>query len=341
MTKKKKHHYIPRFYLKRFSINEEGKFIGLFNHKNNTFIQNAQLKSQACEDYLYGKDDEIENLLAELENEIAKLFAYWIDDKALHPLPENSNGFVLLKRFILYQLFRTPKAGTNAIDSVNSALEVIKPIVFPQWPAEVIRDLKFMHDDPVQLALCNAYDKEKLLNFLSFKFIVNLSELPFICSDSPVILYNQLMEKCGSYIGATGLGSKGLQVFYPIHPRLMICLYDAEIYNCGMANNINASFESIEDAHQLNMLQYINSHNQTFFGDYIEKDYMALLKNRCKSIREKPREISQFIKGLDGKQYVFHAIQGATIDLNLTFFNIKKADHKILGLVPLRHPSLA
>ncbi len=43
MTKRKNHHYVPRFYLKRFSINDEGKVIGLYNHKNNIFVQNAPL----------------------------------------------------------------------------------------------------------------------------------------------------------------------------------------------------------------------------------------------------------------------------------------------------------
>ena len=46
MTKKKRHHFIPRFYLKRFSINNEGKALGLYNLDNKKFIKNAPLKIQ-------------------------------------------------------------------------------------------------------------------------------------------------------------------------------------------------------------------------------------------------------------------------------------------------------
>ena len=87
MTKKKKHHYIPRFYLKRFSVNNEGKIIGLYNHKNKIFIQRAPLKHQACENFLYGEDDEIENALAEMENDVARMFYYWTEEKLLYPPP--------------------------------------------------------------------------------------------------------------------------------------------------------------------------------------------------------------------------------------------------------------
>lgn len=37
MANKKRHHYIPRFYLKRFSVNNEEKFIGLYNNKSDVF----------------------------------------------------------------------------------------------------------------------------------------------------------------------------------------------------------------------------------------------------------------------------------------------------------------
>lgn len=84
MADKKRHHYIPRFYLKRFSINNDGKSLGLYNLKNKKFIQNAPLKSQAYENFLYGEDDEIENALAEMENTVAKMFYYWTEEKLLY-----------------------------------------------------------------------------------------------------------------------------------------------------------------------------------------------------------------------------------------------------------------
>lgn len=97
MEIRKKHHYVPRFYLKRFSINNEGKFIGLYNHKSKIFIQKAPIKHHACESYLYGRDDEIEIELAKLENKVAKMFYFWTEEKILIPTPDNSKGCFCLK----------------------------------------------------------------------------------------------------------------------------------------------------------------------------------------------------------------------------------------------------
>lgn len=52
MAKKKRHHYVPQFYLKRFSNNNESKVLGIYNLDNKKFIQNAPLKSQAYENFL-------------------------------------------------------------------------------------------------------------------------------------------------------------------------------------------------------------------------------------------------------------------------------------------------
>src|ERR1700756_3118322 len=125
MASKKRQHYIPKFYLKRFSVDIQGKFIGLYNHKSNIFIKEAPLRHQAYKNFLYGEDEEIENALAVIENNVAKMFYYWTEDKILIPPPPDSNGFKLLKQFILYQAFRTPKSGNKLIQSLNEGMKTV------------------------------------------------------------------------------------------------------------------------------------------------------------------------------------------------------------------------
>ena len=57
MADKKRQHYVPRFYLKNFSINSEGKAIGIYNVEKCKFIPSGSLKSQAYENYFYGEDE--------------------------------------------------------------------------------------------------------------------------------------------------------------------------------------------------------------------------------------------------------------------------------------------
>ncbi len=76
-------------------------------------ITAAPIKSQCCEDYLYGTDDEVEGALANLEAVVSKLFDIWTVQKelAIPPTRSGNEAMRVFRRFILYQLFRTPYAG--------------------------------------------------------------------------------------------------------------------------------------------------------------------------------------------------------------------------------------
>lgn len=326
--------------MKKFSVNDKGKFIGLFNHKSNIFIQEAALRHQAYENFLYGEDDEIENALAELENYIAKLFYYWTEEKLLYPPPAESNGFKLLKRFILYQAYRTPKSGGELLQSINEGLDTVLKEVRPDlWQQLVGSTLR--HENPVLLGLVSSIEHESLLNFLDCKFIVNLSELPLLTSDAPVVFYNQLMEASGNYLGATGLATKGLQIFYPIHPRLIICLYDSDAYDLGSGFANCSSTESVLDIHQLNALQYINSKEQLFFNDLISEEYIKELCKQYDRYRKVSKHVSKVVNSGSGKFFVSGTLD-AQINLNLDFFKTKVNPKDFENQVsPLRHPSFA
>jgi hypothetical protein len=340
MTKKKRHHYIPRFYLKRFSKNNEGKVLSLYNLNNRKFIQTAPLKSQAYENFLYGVDNEIENALAEMEGNVARMFHYWTEEKLLYAPPMESNGFKLLKRFILYQAYRTPKSGDDTMKSLNEGLKTFaKEFKKDLW--DKLKDGTLTHENPVLLSLLHSVKYEHLLNHLECKFIVNLSLLPFITSDSPVILYNQLLERAENYIGATGLVTKGLQIFYPIHPRLMICLYDSNIYNFGNGIEECCSTELVDEMNQLNGLQFIKCKSQLFFDDFISEEYIKELSNNYKNYRGKEKNINKIIN--HGSRKLFYiSSENTTVNLDLDFFKLKvnPNDYKF-EIAPLRHPSFA
>ena len=78
-------------------------------------------------------------------------------------------------------------------------------LLYANWRPE----LKLVHENPALLSLDKAIQHLSLINHLAIKSIVNLTNFPFITSDAPVALYNQWMEKNGSYVGATALAVKG------------------------------------------------------------------------------------------------------------------------------------
>ena len=73
MSEKKKQHFIPRFYLKNFSYENDGKSIGIWLKGTNHYIKRGNLKNQAYCNYFYGKDVTLENELSELEDNAASI----------------------------------------------------------------------------------------------------------------------------------------------------------------------------------------------------------------------------------------------------------------------------
>lgn len=317
-SKKKRQHYIPRFYLKRFSSDDLGKLIGLYNHKNDVYIEKAPLRHQAYKNFLYGEDDEVENALADLEGKVAKMFYYWTEEKLFYPPPPKSNGLKFFQRFLLYQIFRTPKLGEDILDNLNDSVAKMLKSFKPEL-CEKLKGHRIIHNDIVLLNLLNSVGREHLLDYLEFKFVVNLSEIPLVTSDAPVILYNQLMESADNYTGATGLPMKGLQIFYPIHPRLLLCLFDSEVYECDKDYKNCTDTELIEDIHQLNALQFINSHSQLFFNDIFSKSYFELLKKNFSSFRNTDKNKSRALE-IEDRKFLFISSESPKIGLNLSFF---------------------
>lgn len=71
MPEKKKQHYVPVFYLKRFS--PDGRSIGLWNIRAKKKVLSASLKSQCCENFFYEQGENIENSLSDLESPASKI----------------------------------------------------------------------------------------------------------------------------------------------------------------------------------------------------------------------------------------------------------------------------
>ena len=335
MAVRKKHHYIPQFYLRRFSVDDDKKLIALYNHKNKLFVPSAQIRHQACEKYLYGTDDEIEEGLSKMENAVAFVMSL-ILDQGMPPPPDASDANGWLKKFILTQLSRTPQAGRELDESLNATFQA----------AFKSKDLHISHENPVVVSLIYSERYQPILSFLNCKILVNQTNIPFITSDHPVILYNQWMEKNGRHFGNTGLGVRGLQIFLPLHPSVMLCYYDPFVYKCGGRDNPIVPLEHDNDTHQLNVLQYLYSDSQLFAGQTTIKDYLNYLvdSSTVKRIENRSVVFSGGVNKKEGvdKEILMNTSKSPQINLELSCFSLKRKARKNAppGLMPeIRHPS--
>lgn len=84
MAIKKDQHYVPQFLLKNFSCYETRKQIGVYNLRNQLFLNcKSAIKGQAQEEYFYGKDLLLENMLAKLEQDVGLIFKKIIQSNRL------------------------------------------------------------------------------------------------------------------------------------------------------------------------------------------------------------------------------------------------------------------
>ncbi len=103
MPENKKHHYVPKFYLRRFSGNK--KSICLYNLPKQLQVVNANLRNQCYQDYFYGKEKTTESALASMEGEIAQLYS--LIDKYNDLPPPLSEHHVAMAISVLIQYSRT------------------------------------------------------------------------------------------------------------------------------------------------------------------------------------------------------------------------------------------
>ena len=342
MPGQKNHHYVPQFYLRNFSTDENQVPIRMYHLAQGKFAVTS-IENIASKKYLYGEDNEIEDHLAQLEGEVSNIFKQWMH----HIVPPWSytEELTKVKMFVLVQIFRTIKAGDDFDQASTEGMRAI-------WKAmgnapEEIDDLHIKHENPTLLTLTSLWDKFPLMDFLAVKTIVNNSNTPFITSDSPVIRYNQWMESKKILLGATGIANKGLQLFYPISPRLMICFYDNKVYKCGQKNENAIPITSAGEIRQLNALQYISSHKSLFFNNDVSQEYILDLVRQFEHKKNAGGPSTTIHKNGhpafgNNPNFALNSFTEPHINLQLSFFKIlKKAKDIVLknGLPIVRDPA--
>ncbi|ATN12056.1 hypothetical protein CRN80_21570 [Pseudomonas sp. FDAARGOS_380] len=259
MPANKKHHYVPRVYLKNFSSNE--KTINLYNLSRDIVIREGKLKSQCYRDYLYGEEDKLEKALGLVENQAAKLFRKI--RRELKPPQAESNDFVNFLMFVIYQRSRTLYAA-RAINEMLVAMAKKFISYRPDVPEDIFDKITIKVNEPAIHALRAANHSLHFALDLSCKLLLAKKGTEFITSDNPVVFYNQALEGCHSHQGI-GTASKGLQIFFPISPEISILFYDASIYKVGGRREQTIQITEQHDMDQINILMLANAEENIYF----------------------------------------------------------------------------
>lgn len=219
MATKKNQHFVPRCYLKPFSLNGEGRAINVFNLDLNKAIPDAPLKNQCSRDYFYGKDLVVENALGFVEGAYGTIIkeilapGYRLDVEhreflqIFWSLQHLRTEALSMRTFEMWAAFETEgglPAGEYRMsikEALATSLKMLPTVIMS------IRDLKIV-------------------------FFRNRTGLPFITSDDPAVITNRWAQ-CDPRNELTGAGiqSAGVLGLLPMSPDVFMLAYDGDVYS--------------------------------------------------------------------------------------------------------------
>ncbi|HSH64343.1 MAG TPA: DUF4238 domain-containing protein [Bacteroidia bacterium] len=323
----KRQHYVPQFYLKAFSNNDNKKVIGAFIKKSGEFISNAPIKTQAYENFFYGKDGAIETSLSSIEGS-ASIILKNISDTRLLP-KKGSQEYGDLWLFVLLQMSRTKLAVKEQHDTLHSFLTEIATKIDEKF-VENSERLEIKFENPAEINLKILQDTAFVAWDLDCKLLINCTSTSFLTSDSPVCRYNQFSEKHNIPFGTYGLAVKGLQIFYPLNPGMTLMFYDSKVYKCKFKNRTSIELTEKHDIDQLNLLQILNSDEIIYSDNTVDALYLNKIRERSIKYGLPRKFVTDELKSnVIGKNKNGTIIYNTTLDyrIKLNLSILKFSDH--------------
>lgn len=224
-------HYVPRFYLRNFAIKKKNDFfINCFDKPSeNKFV--ANIKSIGAEKYFYDlpKDvnQDLEKSLAKIEGIFSKVCKKLVEKEYLNTLTLSEKSTLSL--FIATQWLRTKENRENLKDTIKQlekrlSNEKLSPKLKKQIEAaKTEKAIKNLH---IRIMQSIPEIAEIILN-MKWMLIINKTGMPYWTSDHPVSLHNDI--NLYPY-GNLGLTSKGIQIYFPLTPKISLCICDPVRY---------------------------------------------------------------------------------------------------------------
>jgi len=279
--KRKKQHYVPKFYLRNFSSDRYN--VNIFHLKTGKILF-SPIASTCQESNFYGRDGEFENLLNMIDNNHAKTIKGLIESKSI-PLPASKDHITLLE-FLLVLHTRT-SLEREIVKNYGDAFcdKYIKPTMRFLLKEQGMEE-EIIAGYSVKIKNMDIFHKQSILNamdsIIGIRDLVpclvgNNSDIPFISSDNPVI-FNNRIHLDNNF---TAILSRGLQIHCPLSPNLYLILYDPAFYSIDQSIS-----PSLRDIDRLNALQLLHCNEILVTPidttkEYLDKLCQNYIKMKC------------------------------------------------------------
>lgn len=218
-------HYVPRFMLRKFSSGKKPK-VFVFDKSNDNEFQ-SNVKNLASETGFYELEVEsgvfsAEASLSKLEGTASGIIKKLVENEDLSILTKQE--ILLLSVFFAVQFVRT-KEHRLKFEKLGSVLE--ERLRAMGANADQIKEAIGSSEDVDSTKLFGLRSisdvSEFLPRFLNKTWLLykNETDTPFYTSDNPVTLYNQ---NDYGLLGNLGLGVKGVEIYIPLSPNLLLSI---------------------------------------------------------------------------------------------------------------------
>lgn len=270
LTDKKNQHYVPKFYLRNFSLHGKGRQIRLYNIANTKFVPAAPLRHEGSSNFYYGRDGIIEDALSKLEGRQSKVVRHILNNG--DRIKYGSTDFTELLGFVITTESRNPVKKKMLDDAHNKMNEYFKKL---DWAPESDMAGGLPPIDSVRSALNQINRLIDHCKDLHYKIIINKTKVPFITSDNPVVRYNCFLEHRTKMTSISGFGMRGFQMFSPLSETHLLLFYDSQIYYVGSKRSHIVLAEKETDINTLNCLQVINAYSNLYGGERMTENYVS------------------------------------------------------------------
>lgn len=257
MATNKNQHFVPRCYLRQFTIEGADRAINLYNIDRDRFIEGAPVKNQCSGDYFYGKNPLLEDAIQMVERSYG-MVVHQVLQPNYHLTDEHRS---MLKLFWLLQHLRTEAASKRAVEMTDSIVSLADLQNF---------EFRMQIREAVQIAMLTFANSMEAVSDLKVCLIKNRSPVPFVTSDDPAVMTNRWHLQSSKRMRLSfGLGSAGAILLLPISPSILCIAYDGDMYSIPHRNGW-AELARIQDIDALNQHQYLNCRANLFVKDKMD-----------------------------------------------------------------------
>lgn len=290
--KKKNNHFVPQFHLRQWSKNK--KTIMTYAIKKDIYVPNASIKNQASKNYLYGHNENFENLLCKFEQTASLIYNKIITTATLDCLNDYEYDFIYFYINLCNERTnsRAEESSEFLTELVRTAMKMEKAHNSPlteNITLEQIENAHFSYDNPNFMSVKAIIESYPITFDLDCILVQNTTKNEFLTSDYPTIVYNLFSNKHNIFSG-WGMASGGIIYILTINPKFALMLYDSVAYDCDVKNNI-VKIDNINDIKEINRLTILNSEFCVYGSENVPHNYLKNLKKNLPNIKSSPYDI--------------------------------------------------